>query len=262
MRPHLLILVASIGLGSGLLAQGSEPRDERVQVVLKNGHTMVGVAKSGLRCERQVHGRFMACNDNDDRAAGIRLWYYQNLDGYIFLDRKALDHVDVLGLLTPDESRELAAAMSAANAGSGGARAASRPSSRPSPQPDRPSTTDGATYSDEERALLIQFPPEKGWGPEKFGELQRRKIVMHVNPSVEEQAFVDAFPRYQVAWRKWAEEQGRKSEAAGGDDAHPAVKAGAPPPQKGAEAPEEKPADDDATNVEKSAKRGSSKSKQ
>ena len=89
-------------------------RDERVQVILKNGHSLIGIAKQGIRCERLVRGNFKPSSDAPDRSAGIRVWYYQDLDGYIFLESKGLDRVDVLGTLTAEESRALAEAVAAA----------------------------------------------------------------------------------------------------------------------------------------------------
>lgn len=41
--------------------------------------------------------------------------------------------------------------------------------------------------------LLARFPPELGWGPEKRADLLRRKIVVKVFPSAEEQEFLDSF---------------------------------------------------------------------
>src|SRR5688572_26758073 len=84
-----------------------EPRDERVQVLLKNGHSMIGIAKAGVRTERLVRGNFKPGTDATDRGSGIRVWYYQDLDGYIFLESRSLERVDVLGTLTPEESRAL-----------------------------------------------------------------------------------------------------------------------------------------------------------
>jgi hypothetical protein len=204
-----------------------EGRDERVQVQLKNGHSMIGIAKAGVRCERLVRGNFKPAGDAPDRSSGIRVWYYQDLDGYIFLEQKGLERVDVLGTLSHEESRALSDAISAAR----GARiqVASAAASRPSPSSSkkdgetasesRPAPKDGNGYTAHERALLDRFPPDKGWNPEKFGELQRRKIVLHVNPSAEEQAFVDEFPTFQDAWKKWLTMQPKMDEAPKSEEA-------------------------------------------
>jgi hypothetical protein len=211
MRSILTLLVsASLVCAQGTSDQG--PRDERVQVLLKNGHSLIGIAKSGVRCERLVRGKFQSCSNPQERAAGIRVWYYQDLDGYIFLETRQLERVEVLGTLSAEESRALFDAVAAAH-GSRVQRdpapvAADRrpdggPDSRPAPAPEV------SGFTAEEKAIVDRFPPDKGWSPEKFGELQRRKIVLHVNPTAEEQAFIDAFPTFQVAWRKWLATQPR-----------------------------------------------------
>jgi hypothetical protein len=204
MRSILSFLV----IASFLAAQDApsqEPRDERVQVLLKNGHSMIGIAKAGVRCERLVRGNFKPCSDLADRSAGVRVWYYQDLDGYIFLDSRVLERIEVLGKLTPEESRALADAIAMAHR----SRIVQLPTSRPAARGEdgtgsRPApVVDPNALTSDERALLERFPPEKGWSPEKFGELQRRKIVLHVAPSKEEQSFVDRFPDFQTAWKKW-----------------------------------------------------------
>jgi hypothetical protein len=215
MRSILSLLVVAVIAGAQEPAK--EGRDERVQVLLKNGHQMIGIAKAGIRCERLVRGNFKPGDDPTDRSSGIRVWYYQDLDGYIFLETRTLERVEVLGTLTSEESRALSEAIAAAH-GSRIDAPSSRPStttakpvagsdSRPAPQTD----PNGLTAA--EKVLLDRFPPDKGWCPEKFGELQRKKIVLHVNPSDEEQAFIDDFPAFQGAWRKWLAVQPPKPDA-------------------------------------------------
>jgi hypothetical protein len=203
MRPTLLLfLLTAVLLGQD--APAPETRDERVQVVLRNGHSLIGIARAGVRRERLVRGNFKPCSDPADRSSGIRVWYYQDLDGYIFLETRHLERVDVLGNLTAEESRALGEAIAAAH-GTRVTGSSSRPaargevgaSSRPTP------VADSFGMTGEERALLDRFPPDRGWSPEKFGELQRKKIVLHVNPSTEEQTFIDQFPTFQTAWKKW-----------------------------------------------------------
>src|SRR5262249_58908311 len=127
------------------------------------------------------------------------------------------ERVDVLGKLSNEESRALSDAVAAAR----GARVqfAAVTSSRPSKKDgetaseSRPEKKDGTSYTAQEKALLDRFPPDKGWNPEKFGELQRRKIVLHVNPTTDEQAFIDEFPTFQGAWKKWLAMRPKMDEA-------------------------------------------------
>jgi hypothetical protein len=211
----LMLFVASLAWTQGPSAP-PEGKDERVQVVLRNGHSLIGIAKSGMRSERLVNGKFKPSTDPTDPRTGIRVWYYQDLDGYIFVEQKALERVDVLGSLTTDESKALSDAVAAAR----GARAhvvaaaASRPARKEGdPAPESKPATDLDGYTAVQKSILERFPPEKGWNPEKFGELQRRKIVLHVNPSNEEQAFIDEFPTFQEAWQRWLAAHPKSEEA-------------------------------------------------
>jgi hypothetical protein len=201
------------------VAKETTAKDERVQVLLKNGHSLIGIAKAGVRCERLVRGNFKPGTDTIDRAAGIRVWYYQDLDGYIFLEAKSLERVDVLGTLTSEESRALSDAVAAAH----GTRMEA-PASRPASPAKAGETADSRPAQESngltpaEKAVLEKFPPDKGWCPEKFGELQRKKIVLHVSPSDEEQAFIDDFPAFQGAWRKWLAAQPSKTDEVKSDE--------------------------------------------
>jgi hypothetical protein len=222
MRSICFFLVfASLAGAQEPAAKDKDARDERVQVLLKNGHSMIGVAKAGVRCERLVRGNFKPSSDSTERAAGIRVWYYQDLDGYIFLETRTLERVEVLGTLTPEESRALAEAVAAAH-GSHTTFAESRPSGKSASGAESRPSADPNGLTAAEKALLERFPPDKGWSPEKFGELQRKKIVLHVNPSDEEQAFIDDFPAFQGAWRKWLAAQPKADDSKVEEPAEPA----------------------------------------
>jgi hypothetical protein len=216
---RLIILV--LALSSCVLSQSPAParvadaRDERVQVFLKNGHSLVGIVRGGARIERLVRGRFVPSDDKTVRLAGVRVWYYQDLDGYIFLEYKSLERIEVLGVLTSDESRALADAVAAARWSRSTSNVASSRPSTPDrgDDGDKPADDVAGAFSAEEKALLDAYPPEKGWNPDRFGEIQRRKIVLHVNPTSEEQGFVDVFPSFQAAFRKWEAQQAAKADS-------------------------------------------------
>jgi hypothetical protein len=221
--PWVLVLAAAVGAAS---AQSSRPAsdpasDERVSVTLKNGESLTGIALRGVKNERLVAGRFEPAKDATGPKTGVRLYYYRELDGYLFLEHKQIEKLEVLDTLTREQSKELADAMAAARRGREAARkavdAARRESeSRPSPEEgdvpeDKPKRTGPEPLTEDEKALLTKFPPSEGWSPETFGELKRRSIVLHVYPNANEQEFLDNFASWQKAWTKWSALQAKES---------------------------------------------------
>lgn len=194
-------------------AQDSKPAavaaDERVAVTLKNGESLLGVAPKGVKNERLVAGRFLASKDPSEPKTGIRVWYYRDLDGYVFLEHRQIERIEVLGKLTAEQSRELAEAIGTARRGADEARRlanAKRAESRPAPpeEGDEPAPTPAKPegLTDDEKALLADYPPEEGWSAEKFGELKRRSIVLDIYPTAKERGFIDRFAEWQKAQAK------------------------------------------------------------
>lgn len=237
MHSFLLPTTAALlALAPCLAGQSSRPasepaRDERVSVTLKNGETLTGVALRGIKNERLVQGRFEPATDATLPKTGVRLYYYRDLDGYLFLEHKNVARLDVLDTLTREQSQELADAMRKAREGRDLARKAAaaaraRPESRPAPEEgDEPGPPERSAapepLSEDDRAILEKFPPSEGWSPETFGELKRRSIVLHVYPTAREQEFLDAFPSWRAAWTKQAALDAAK-ETKGGPEGEPA----------------------------------------
>ncbi|HYC76774.1 MAG TPA: hypothetical protein VEI02_04010 [Planctomycetota bacterium] len=202
----------------------ADPPDQRVAVTLKNGEKLTGIAVRGVLCERLDRGHFAPCEDPKAAKTGIRLWYYRDLDGYVFLENPLVTKIETLGPLSRDQSRDLVDAVGTAREGREAANrervAAKRKAaeSRPAPAPDvegppaepKPDPND---LTEEERALLAKFPPESGWSPEKFGEIKRRMIVLDVYPNPAEQEFLDHFPAWRSAVIKHAAKEAAKPDA-------------------------------------------------
>lgn len=62
----------------------------------------------------------------------------------------------------------------------------------------------------ERQKLLEKFPPEKGWGEEKYRWLSRKFIVIGVALTAEEKEFVDRFKDWQKALEEKKEEEKKK----------------------------------------------------
>ena len=216
-----IVLLVATGRAQDSRPGPVRPADERVLVTLKNGETLTGVAPQGIKIERLVGGRFLPSKDVRELKAGIRVWYYRDLDGYLFLEHRQVASVEVLDRLTPEQSKELSDAMAAGRRGRDDARRAatlarraaeSRPTpeegDEPAPKPEAPKP-----LSETDMAVLAQFPPEEGWTPEKFGELKRRSIVLHVYPNANEQAFLDGFETWRGAFERWSALEAAKEAA-------------------------------------------------
>ncbi len=207
-----IVLIAANVCGQDSRPGPVRPPDERVLVTLRNGETLTGVAPQGVKNERLVGGRFLPSDDTRAPKAGIRVWYYRELDGYLFLEQKQVAKVEVLDRLSSEQSKELADAMAAGRRGRDDARRAaalarraaeSRPAPEEGDEPEAPPLKP-APLTEAELAILTRFPPEEGWTPEKFGELKRRSIVLHVYPNANEQAFLDEFESWREAFGRWS----------------------------------------------------------
>lgn len=201
MFPRSLCLAFGLMLlASTASAQKTKRPDLRVQVELKNGSALIGVAQHGRLVERLHRGGYVATEQKSSRRAGIRVWYFRNQRGFIFVPYRNISKVTELGVLTADDTVALKAAVRQAEQ--------SRKVAKPlvpvksvDPKSDKPD--DAPTpLSEEERRLLEEFPPSKGWSAERFGEIQRKKIVLKRQPTVGEKKFVKNFEAWDRAQKK------------------------------------------------------------
>ena len=189
----------------------------RVTVRLHNGSRLRGVVKGGRVIERPDGLAFVPA-DVAEVDAGIRMWYYDGTNSYVFLPFSTIKDHDIGEKLTDEEvvaiekridldrrkaadarRRELArvarakAAADKAKENAGGAK------------PGEEATDDEAEASDsplseEQAQLLAEFPPEAGWGKEKYDLIQKRKITIGRFPNESEQRFLDNFSQWQQAF--------------------------------------------------------------
>ena len=113
----------------------------------------------GRLVEVRVRGFFKTAEDAKSPRAGIRVFYYRNANGFIFLPYRTIKEVVVLGKLTKEQKEALETAVAASE------RAAAR---------GRKKTVDGSTpkpelsgLTEKERELLTKFDPAKGWSAER-----------------------------------------------------------------------------------------------
>jgi hypothetical protein len=206
-------------------------RDERVQVDLKNGSIIMGIAAQGRLCERIGRRGYEVVEDTGVRSSGIRIWYFKNQDGFIFLPYRSIEKVTRIGALTDDDSRILRSAIAKAEASRRATATPTTLSGTPGMGTPLEPLAETPTLTEAEMALLKEFPPEDGWGSERFGEIQRKKIVMGIMPQGAELRFLDVFPAWEQALRT-------RNAAKALDDAKPAPAAKpAPTPPAGDQGP-------------------------
>ncbi len=170
--------------------------DVRVQVTDLKGEPFTGIARGGVTVEVSRRGQFTKGDDKKAKGAGIRLWYWRDLDGYVFLEYSRIKSTSILGELSVEESAALLKAMTVTRT------PASRPTRVTESVPVPESRPAEPTPDPADAAILKEFPIDEGWNPERFGEIQRRRIVLHINPTKKEQEFVDRFDEFRTAYDK------------------------------------------------------------
>ena len=200
------IFLRAVWVASALIATGGAQTppdapavspDLRVTVRLKNGSTIHGVALDGRLVEKQVRGRFVPAEDREERTSGVRVWYYRDLDGFLFLPYSRVEKVEVRGEMTGADLTALREAMRL------GAeeRARDVPAVDPS---DAGEPKEGPVLTEAERRLLSEYPPDQGWSAAKYGELQRRRILLGQELNAKESKFVESFEAWRAAQQKVA----------------------------------------------------------
>jgi hypothetical protein len=182
----------------------------RVTVRLKNEHKMQGVVKKGRLIEAVSGLEFVEARRNDPDS-GIRVWYYNNTNSYIFLPfsiikdykiQETLTDLQVKAIETRIEERRQEEKRKAEEAAKVAPPDAQPPvpepaSGQPSPPPEKtegPAPPAGAD-------LLKEFPPEEGWSLEKAEEIERRKVVVGAFPSEREKRFLAVVQAWERARR-------------------------------------------------------------
>lgn len=197
----------------------------RITLRLRNGSRMKGVVKDGRFVERPQGLEFLP-TEMSEEDAGIRLWYYDNTNSFIFLPYATIAYHKIGDRLTDDEVRRIAAELDRAAADQ--ARVKADPTvtkDKPAGGAETPAegASDAPVLSDEQRALLTEFPPEQGWGYDRMRELEARKIRIGVYPNETEQRFLDSFEAWNQAFQLWQQIEAAKQNAAPEGETAPAA---------------------------------------
>ena len=191
----------------------------RVIVRLQNGARFRGVVKGGRVIER-VDGLAFVPADVASPDAGLRLWYYNNTNSYIFLPFATIKHHNIGEKLTDEEiemieQRIVAAKRMADQRRQMLARARQDAKVREAQvetvdqaAPAKPGGAANKTAKNDPAKpsmdpaltkLLEEFPPEDGWSEQKYQQIQKNKVVVGVYPDQKSSRFVANYEEWSRA---------------------------------------------------------------
>ncbi|MGQ0614756.1 MAG: hypothetical protein ACT4PV_13550 [Planctomycetaceae bacterium] len=146
--------------------------------------TFRGVIRNGKMIERILDRKFILQRNLDEPDCGVRLWWANDTEGYIFFKYSAIQSLTITGLFTREDMRKLLEALDAKRRGAQ-TQAATPAASEPDPEKLSP---------EELQAYLVtKFPYDKGWNHDKKRELTRRKIIENQALTAEEALFEKYF---------------------------------------------------------------------
>ncbi len=211
----------------------------QVKVTLRNGEIMRGVVKDGLFVEKPTRLEFVRA-EMKVRGAGIRLWYYNGTSGFIFLPYRTIKTYKIMRRLTEIEvtamhdkmvAKKKAAKAEGKEAGKAVQKKAeafqAKLDAKKAKAAKKKETASMLKEMSEEtklRALLGEFSPKDGWGPEKATEIRMRFINVGVSPDAKSQRFLDNLSDWKKAYAKYGHEDKEKAGSK--------PKASTPSPQK------------------------------
>lgn len=202
----------------------------RVVVRLKNGNRLRGIVKDGRVVERIDGLRFVQA-DADEEGAGVRLWYWDNTNNYVFLPFKDILDYRIQEQLSTEQLLAIEKDVTDAEKKKADVSTEKKAGDVPPPPSDpvaadgtlEPKPIDPAKKPDDGKdpkdqtkddtkdptkdadklkqqvGLLQEFPPASGWSAAKRDEIKRRLAVIGVKPSPQEERFVSVFDQWMAA---------------------------------------------------------------
>ena len=190
-QPKASVLTAKVEAS----APSPETTNIAVEVWLETGAVFTGVAMNGKVAEKPVGPGWtdIAGNPKDDVSSGIRLWYYRNLDGFVFLNHRYIDKVVVGKKLTESEMIALKAKVAEIRTGT------------KAPTKDGTAAKQGyASLDAGEKKLIDEFPPTSGYSIERYEAVQRDFVTKGTKPTPDEDKWIEVYPDWLKSYRKFA----------------------------------------------------------
>jgi hypothetical protein len=186
----------------------------RIAVRLHNGNRLRGVIKNGRFIER-VDGLDFVPAEKATPGAGVRVWYSDNTNSYVFLMHETISTYKIGARLTDVEIREIEERIAADRERAEKARALQAAMAEAERKREAEEKEASEKVADQEKAagqaelqarederllkLLQEFPPEAGWGPERVQQIRQHSIAVGVPPDEKSRRFMDVFGDWQRA---------------------------------------------------------------
>ncbi|MSR45914.1 MAG: hypothetical protein EXS13_02405 [Planctomycetes bacterium] len=211
----------------------------RVALKLKSGRRFTGVVGRDLAFHESVRAGAHHAAAIYQSPARFKLRYVDGLDGEIELTWQQIERLDVreildsAGLRAMDQrfsasriERRLkaAAVMPAAPEVAPGTEAANPPAAIPVVAP----VPGSGEVRPPELPLLVEFPPEQGWSPDRKKQIEWRRTVVGEFPDPRAARFLEVYDRFEPLFAAWDLEQRQKREAEAAKTKKPADSARVP----------------------------------
>ncbi|MFQ5503397.1 MAG: hypothetical protein ACE5F1_01210 [Planctomycetota bacterium] len=209
----------------------------KVRVKLRNQEIMTGVVRNGRFVEKPRGLEFVR-SEMTAKGAGIRIWYYNNTNGYIFIPYSRIKTYRVLKRLSDIEVREIREQIVKAKEDARARGEARRKKLREKAAEAKKDEEAGDKLEEltkklEEETrekevednllkLVKEFPPEEGWGDEKLKEIHLRRISIGAFPDKKSRRFVEVYQEWKKGYEIWKKQQDAKTDKSKGkkkDDA-------------------------------------------
>ncbi len=186
----------------------------RVKVRLKNGSRLKGIVRNGRFIEKHDGLDFVVTHKRSAHA-GLRLWYYNGTNSYIFLPHADINYYKLGNRMTDEQVRDVERRLLEAerqrrelerrlleDRRKREAKRKPPEDTKPVDQAEAETRKYGRPLTDVERNLLKwleEYSPDKGWGKTKLRDLQVRRITLGVYPNKEEMRFEKHFAEWTKA---------------------------------------------------------------
>ncbi|HGY90271.1 MAG TPA: hypothetical protein ENK43_03760 [Planctomycetes bacterium] len=179
----------------------------QVVVTLKKGGAMHGVVKDGRMIEKRVRGgayKELEEHKKSTVGAGLRLWFYDKLPGYLFVPWRQIESVRIVRRLSRAdwavyEAREKAAAKERVKSST----SAPTPRHRDTLSKSTQSPAGFSALTDPQKDLMKEYPPVEGYVPEKFAALQKAMVLEDAKVGGKDARWLAVYPDWLKAYRAY-----------------------------------------------------------